>query len=154
MSNFEQRHATTSNNMQRGVETDATCNIQQCWEFLANNVASVCTGLKTPNVLQNSSLLFSITHSSSFSVIHVSLNIKYNVEKDTTLLLFFFFLKVRACDFFSKLFYIGMPVVRTDGRAVGRSEYGHVITKFSRIGSLPHFFTLGAPLASRAREPL
>ena len=33
--------------------------------------------------------------------------------------------------------------------------YGHVITKFSRIGSLPHFFTHGAPLrASRARAPL
>ena len=37
----------------------------------------------------NSSLLFSITRSSSFSVIHVSVNIKNNVEKDTTLLLFF-----------------------------------------------------------------
>ena len=24
---------------------DATCNIQRCWELLANNVASVCTGL-------------------------------------------------------------------------------------------------------------
>ena len=45
-----------------------------------------------------------------------------------------------------ELFDIGMPVVRTDGRAV----YGHVITKFSRMGSLPHFFTHGAPL--RARE--
>ena len=30
-----------------------------------------------------------------------------------------------------ELFYIGMPVVRTDGRA-----YGHVITKFSRMGRL------------------
>ena len=45
-----------------------------------------------------------------------------------------------------ELFYIGMPVVRTDGRAGGRSVYGHVITKFSRMGSLPHFFTHGAPL--------
>ena len=33
--------------------------------------------------------LFSITRSSSFSVIHVSVNIKNNAEKDTTLLLFF-----------------------------------------------------------------
>ena len=33
--------------------------------------------------------------------------------------------------------------------------YGHVITKFSRMGSLPHFVTHGAPLrASRARAPL
>ena len=35
--------------MQRGVQTDAPCNIQQCWELLANNVASVCTGLKKNN---------------------------------------------------------------------------------------------------------
>ena len=27
------------------MQTDATCNIQQCWELLATNVASVCTGL-------------------------------------------------------------------------------------------------------------
>ena len=41
------------------------------------------------------------------------------------------------------------------GRTVGRSVYGHVITKFSRMGSLPHFVTHGAPLrASRARAPL
>ena len=39
--------------------------------------------------LHNSSLLFSITRSRSFSVIHVSINIKNNVEKDTTLLLGF-----------------------------------------------------------------
>ena len=46
-----------------------------------------------------------------------------------------------------------MPVVRTDGRAGGQSVCGHVITKFSRMGSLPHFFTHGAPLrALRARE--
>ena len=32
--------------MQQGVQTDATFNIQQCWELLANNVASVFTGLK------------------------------------------------------------------------------------------------------------
>ena len=34
-----------STNMQQGVQTDATCNIQLSWEFLANDVASVCTGL-------------------------------------------------------------------------------------------------------------
>jgi len=38
---------------------------------------------------RNSSPLFSITRSSSFSVIHVSVNIKNNAEKDTTLLLLF-----------------------------------------------------------------
>ena len=45
------RFQTLLNNMQQGVQTDATCNIQQCWELLANNVASVCTGLKTSNFL-------------------------------------------------------------------------------------------------------
>ena len=120
--------------------------------------------------LQNSSLLFSVTRSSSFSVIHVSVNIKNNDEKDTTLLLFFLSksLSGHAISFQIKpwaafglphllveLFYIGMPVVRRDGRASGRSVYGHVITKFSRMGSLPHSFTHGAPLrASRARAPL
>ena len=36
---------TLRNNIQQGVQIDATCNIQQCRELLANNVASVCTGL-------------------------------------------------------------------------------------------------------------
>ena len=119
--------------------------------------------------LQNSFLLFSITRSSSFSVIHVSVNIKNNVQKDTTSLLFFLSKGAggHAISFQIKpwvafelpyllieLFYMGMPVVRTDGRAVGRSVYVHVITKFSRMGSLPHFFTHGAVRASRARAPL
>ena len=39
------RFQTSRNNMQQGVQTVATCNIQQCWELLANNFASVCTGL-------------------------------------------------------------------------------------------------------------
>ena len=33
--------ATTPNNTQQAVQTDATCHIQQCWESLANNVAFV-----------------------------------------------------------------------------------------------------------------
>ena len=31
--------------MQQDVQTDATRNIQQCWELLANNVVYICTGL-------------------------------------------------------------------------------------------------------------
>ena len=73
--------------------------------------------------LQNLCRLFSITCSSSFSVIHVSVTIKNNVKKDTTLLLFFLSkspgdhaisiqLNLELID----IFYIGMPVVRTDGR--------------------------------------
>ena len=54
-----------------------------------------------------------------------------------------------------------MPVVqtdggadgRTDGRSGGRAVYGHVIGKFSRMGSLPHSLTHGALLcALRAGE--
>ena len=45
---------------------------------------------------------------SSFSVIHVSLNIKNNGEKDTTLLLSFFSLKVRAAMRFSSVAF-GLP---------------------------------------------
>ena len=114
---------------------------------------------------QNSSLLFSIACSSSFSVNHVSVNVKNNVEKDTTLLFFLFFLKPgRPCDFFPnktlscisdfELFYIGMPVVRTDSRAAGRSV--GVRSRDHQIfwkGSLPHFLTRGAPLrVLRVRE--
>ena len=29
--------------MQQRLQTDATCNIQYCWDLLANNVASVRT---------------------------------------------------------------------------------------------------------------
>ena len=31
--------------MQQGVQTAGRCNIQKCWELLANSVASVCMGL-------------------------------------------------------------------------------------------------------------
>ena len=32
--------------MQQSVEKDATFNIQQCWELLANDIAPICTKLK------------------------------------------------------------------------------------------------------------
>ena len=37
------RFQTLRNNMRQDVQTDATGNIQQFWELLANNVASICT---------------------------------------------------------------------------------------------------------------
>ena len=37
------RHHATTCKYATCVQTDATSNIQQCWELLANNVASVCT---------------------------------------------------------------------------------------------------------------
>ena len=75
------------------------------------------------------------TRSSSFSIIHVSGNIKNNAEKETTLLLFFlskspgghvisFQIKPRVvCGLpylMIELFYVGMPVVRTDARSLAR----------------------------------
>ena len=75
---------------------------------------------------------------SSFCVIHVSLNIKNNVEKDTTML-FFFPLIVRAAVRFSSVafglpylliesFYIGVLVLRTVGRRGGvRSSDYHIL---------------------------
>ena len=85
--------------------------------------------------LRNSSPLFSITRSSSFSVIHVSVNIKNNAEKETTLLFFFLSkspggyvisFEIKPSVAFAlpylliELFYIGLPVVRTDGRSLTR----------------------------------
>ena len=44
-----------------------------------------------------------------------------------------------------ELFYIGIPEVWTDGRSIARSMYGHVITKFYRMGRLPQLLSYGAP---------
>ena len=67
---------------------------------------------------------------------HVSVDFKNDVEKDSTLLLFFFSSKSPAGHAISRqkhleltvvsyllleLFYIGMPVVKTDGRLDGRT---------------------------------
>ena len=98
----------------------------------------------------NSSPLFSITRSSSFSVILVSVNIKDNVKKDSTFLLLFF-LKVQSamrfpakktvsciwvvCWFsYSKIPKISLSkykppklITWAGGRAVGRT-YGRTVT--------------------------
>ena len=99
--------------------------------LLATSISHCLTAALNFHVffLQNLSLLFSIIRSSSFSVIHVSVNIKNNVEKDMTLLLFFLSkspgghailsFAFRLPYLLIELFDIGMPVVRTDGRAVG-----------------------------------
>ena len=85
--------------------------------------------------LWNSSRLFSITRSSSFSVIHVSVNIKNDGEKKRRLCFCFFLSKrpgghviqIKPWVAFGlpylliELFYIGMPVLRTDGRSLDRS---------------------------------
>ena len=48
-----------------------------------------------------------------------------------------------------ELFYIGMPVMRTDDRSGGRA-YGHETTKIYRMRRLPNFLTHGAPFRARA----
>ena len=95
--------------------------------------------------LQNSSLLFSTTRSCSFFQI-------------TSMLLFFLSKSPGGHAIFSKQnveLHLGFHTCWSNyftlvclrcRRTVGRSVYGHVVTKFSRMGSLPHFFTLGAPL--------
>ena len=84
---------------------------------------------------RNSSPLFLITRSSSFSVIHVSVDIKNNIEQDSTLLLFLLskspggnaihhqkHLELPAVSYLLiELFYIGIPVVLTDDRSDGRT---------------------------------
>ena len=48
---------------------------------------------------------------------------------------------------FSDIYYVWAACGAGD-----RSVYGHLITKFSRMGRLLHFLTHGAPLARFARE--
>ena len=104
--------------------------------------------------LQNSSLLFSITRSSSFSQI---------TSKKTRLCCCFFFLKVLAAMrfFFQikpwvtfglpylliELFYTGMNVVPTDGGAVGRCT---VTWLPNLLGWVVYYISL--PMVLRARE--
>ena len=84
---------------------------------------------------RNSSPLLLITRSSSFSVTHVSVDTKNNIEQDSTLLLFLLskspgshaiprqkHLELPAVSYLLiELFYIGIPVVGTDGRSYGRT---------------------------------
>ena len=48
-----------------------------------------------------------------------------------------------------ELFYIGMPVVWTDGRLLGVRSRD--FTKFSSMSRLPHFLSYGAPPARAPR---
>ena len=106
-----------------------------CW-LLAFLIFSPPLRISMFFFLRNSSPLFSITRSSPLSAIHVRVNIKNNAEKDTTLLLFFLSkspgghvisFQIKPWVAFGlpylliELFYIGVPVVRTDGRSIARS---------------------------------
>ena len=104
---------------------------------------------------RNSSPWCSFTRSSSFSVIHMSVHIKNNVEKNTT----FFFSKSPGHSklnlelhlgyytcWLSYFFIVGVPVVQTDGRSGGRT-----------VTWLPKFlgcigYQIFSPMVLRARE--
>ena len=73
---------------------------------------------------------------SSFSVIHVSLNIKNNVEKDTTLLFFSLSLKVRAAMRFSSVAF-GLPYLLIE---LFYNTEGKLIVKFRRNGKTYEMF--------------
>ena len=47
-----------------------------------------------------------------------------------------------------------MSVVRTDGRSLARSEYGHVITKFSGMGRFTYPWCSAGARFARERAPL
>ena len=103
--------------------------------------------------LRNSSPLFSITRSSSFSVIQPYLckHQKITPKKTRTVFVFSFLKSWRPCDFLPTLscIWVAKPVEWVILHwyacgADGRSVYGHVITKFSPMGRLPHFHSYGA----------
>ena len=60
VSNFTQKLPTTRNGVCKR-KRKRTCKIQQCWEFLANNVASVCTRLYTAVALSLLICLITLT---------------------------------------------------------------------------------------------
>ena len=79
--------------------------------------------------LQNSSLLFAITRSSSFSVILVSVNIKNHVEKDDFVVVFFLSKSPGGHAISFRCIWVAIPVDRiilhwyacgADGRSGGR----------------------------------
>ena len=114
---------------------------------------------------RNSSPLFSITRSSSFSVIHVSINIKNNVEKDTTLLFFSLSKSPRGHPISFQInveLHLGchtcwlsyfILVCLWCGRTGGRVDLRSRDYQISQMHRLPNFLTHGATLrAPRARE--
>ena len=107
--------------------------------------------------LRNSSPFFSITRSSSFSVK------KYRRKRHDFVVVFSFKKSGRPRDFLPNktlsCIWVVIPVdwvilywypCGADGRSLSRSVYGHMITKFSAMGRLPHFLSYGARAARGA----
>ena len=142
------------------------CPFSPCWT-LAFLIFSLLLWISMFLFLRNLSPLFSIPRSSSFSVIQVSVNIKNNAEKHTTLLLFFLSkslgghvisIQIKPWVAFGlpylliELFYIGMPVVRTDGRSLDRSLARCTVTWLPNfLGWVDYHISLAMGLCPRTR---
>ena len=97
------------------------------FHFAASISHFLTAALKFPRFSSNE-----IRLPSSFSVIHVRVNVNNKVEKDTTCCCFFLSKSQRAVMRFFRciwvaiplelieLFYSGVPLVRTDGQLLGR----------------------------------
>ena len=78
--------------MQQGVQMDATCNIQQCWELLAQNVTSLCTGFQADSA--NSSKRWTLLKASAYRLrrgtntgrIRIQSRIRQNLRSHTNIL--------------------------------------------------------------------
>ena len=108
--------------------------------LLGASISHFLTAALNFHVLRNSSPLFSMTRSGSQSLL------KNKAEKDMTLLLFFLSKSPGAHVISSQIkpwVAFGFPYLSIAcgayGRSLARSVYGHVITKFSEMGRLPHF---------------
>ena len=104
--------------------------------------------------LRNSSPLFSITGYSSFSVVHVNVNIKNNAEKDTTLLLFLVLNKTLLLGCHTCWLRYFTLVCLWCGRAVARSLARCTVTWLPNfLGWLDYHISLAmglCPLAARS----
>ena len=86
--------ATIPNNTQEGVQKDATCNIEQCWESFANNVASVWRALRNHS-----------TSSPEVDSQKATTANNYIVRQTTNLLLLIAILQIEIWFFFQKILF-------------------------------------------------
>ena len=104
--------------------------------------------------LRNSSPLFSVNRSSSFSVIHVSVNIKNNAEKGTTLLLFFLLNKTLSRIWFAipvDWVILHWYACGADGRSLDRSLARCTVTWLPNfLGWVDYHISLAMALRPRA----
>ena len=59
-SHFAQQLPITLNNMQQGVQTDATCHIQECWELLATMLRPFARGFNELQVKMSQEIVVAL----------------------------------------------------------------------------------------------